>query len=465
MSYISFQFYLFLLILLLVYYIIPLKFRWQVLLAGSVSYYLISQGKLWWIFALTIFITWLSGILIESIGKMKNIALTVSILLVVLAWFFFRGGNGISVLGISFYSVQIISYLTDIYRGNVKAQKNLAKYALYVSFFPQIVQGPIPRYEQLNEQLFTGHKFDEREFVRSFQLIIWGFFLKLMIADKADIVVDTIFANPIKYTGGYVWTGGILYSIQIYADFLACVTLSQGIAGMFGIKLTDNFARPHFSASIKEFWRRWHISFSSWLRDYVYIPLGGSRRGKIRKYINLIITFVVSGIWHGAGLNFLAWGLLHSLYQIVGDVTKDKKEKIYTTLNIPAASKIKLVIQRIGTFFWVMVAWILFRANVLYDGLLMIKNMFTVCNPWIFFDEELFSLGLDWKEWQMLAVSVAVLIIVSFMQERGTKVSDKILKMPVIIRGGIYIFAIIFIMIFGTYGYGYNSQAFIYGGF
>lgn len=162
---------------------------------------------------------------------------------------------------------------------------------------------------------------------------------------------------------------GILYSIQLYADFTACVCIAQGVSGLFGIQLANNFAHPYFSVSVQKFWRRWHISLSSWLRDYVYIPLGGSRRGKLRKYCNLLLTFAVSGIWHGAGYKYLFWGLLHGFYQIAGLMLRPIKQKIYGALHLPEGSRLRAELQRAGTFFWVMLAWIIFRADSLRGGI------------------------------------------------------------------------------------------------
>lgn len=287
-------------------------------------------------------------------------------------------------IGLSFYSLQVIAYLVDIYKGRIDCQKNLLKYALFISFFPQVIQGPIPRYQQLGEQLFHGHRYDSDRFMKGIQLIIWGFFLKYMITNKASIIVDTIFDNSTTYQGWFVLVAGILYSFQLYADFQSCVTMSQGVSQLFGINLIDNFDHPYFSTSIKEFWRRWHISLSTWLRDYIYIPLGGNRGGQFSKYRNLVITFAVSGIWHGGSWKYLFWGLMHAGYQIAGDLTHGVQEKIYSFFQMPPGSKLRRLVQRFLTFYFVMTAWIIFRASSLKTGARMILSMFTFRNPWIF---------------------------------------------------------------------------------
>lgn len=486
MTYTSLGFYLLLLFVLALYYVMPLHFRWVSLLIGSIAFYFFACGKGSLLLFVTALLTYALALQIQSFRETyaashrgpQRLVLFLSLLSVSLPWLLIKNGNFIlsivlhksgfswlAPLGISFYTLQIVSYLVDVYRGRVDAQKNPARYLLFVLFFPQIVQGPIPRYEQLAGQLYEGHHFHEEKFVKGLQLILWGFFLKFMIADKADIVVSTVFDSPEKYAGCYIFVAAALYSIELYADFMACVSISQGVAGLFGIVLADNFMRPYFSTSIQEFWRRWHISLSTWLRDYIYIPLGGGKKGILRKYGNLIVTFVVSGIWHGSGYKFLFWGMMHAAYQIIGNLTIPLKNRFYRFLGLSEQSGMRKMIQRVGVFFWVMLAWIIFRAVSLRIGLQMIKKMFFVWNPWIFFNDGLLRLGLGWKEWCILFLSICLLLYVSILQEKGVAVREMILHKAVYIRWTLYILAILSIMIFGTYGFGYQGQDFIYGGF
>ena len=480
MIYLSFYFYIFVVILLLLYYVIPLKYRWAILLAGSLGFYYTLSPKAWWMFALTILITYGMGLGIERIqGKRKKqLFLIVSLVITVAPLIVSKNGefvlgifsrsrdySWIVPIGLSFYTLQMISYLVDVYHGKIEAQRNMGKYALFVSFFPQIVQGPIPRYEQLGHQLYEGHRFDEREFSKGLQLIVWGFFLKLMIADKAGIVVDTIFGNTVAYQGSYVWVAGILYSIQLYADFQACVCLAKGVSQMFGIHLEDNFRHPYMAQSVKEFWGRWHMSLSAWLRDYIYIPLGGNRKGRLRKYVNIMLTFTVSGIWHGAGYKYIFWGWMHGAYQVGGEITTKLQNRIYEFMGMTEGRRVRIWLRRLGTFFWVMAAWIIFRADGLREGIFMLRNMVTVYNPWIFFDDSLFSLGLSMKEWCVLLASVLVLVKVSVLQESSICIRDRILSQTLIARWVLYITAVVVIMVFGTYGYGFEASDFIYGGF
>lgn len=493
MTYVSFGFYVLLAIILLIYYLLPVKIRWYALLIGSVAFYVIATRldyKALTVLAYTVIASYIFSLQLEKKNDFKRrkngkgsnsqskgllvaaIIFTVAPLVVFKEWFLFRNLEALQdiepvvPLGLSFYTLQSIAYLVDVYRKKVHAQRDFLKYALFISFFPQIIQGPIPRYEQLEDQLVTGHLFDEKKFVKGYMLILWGFFLKLMIADKAGVVVDTVFNNYPAYRGMYLLVAGVLYSIQLYADFLACVTLAQGISQLFGIELVDNFNHPYFSTSIKDFWRRWHISLSSWLRDYIYIPLGGNRGGTFRKYLNYIITFAVSGAWHGSGFKYIFWGLLHAFYQIIEDVFgKLKNRRADNEANETSLSIGGRIVKIIITFFFVMLAWIIFRADTLGIGLSMIKSIFTEFNPWVLTDNSLLGLGLNWQECFVLTLFIILLIMVSIAQEKEISIRDAVLAQNIVIRWIVYTAAIITVMVFGTYGFGFDAQSFIYGGF
>ena len=469
MNYTSFYFYIFLFIAVFTYYLAPKKVRWIVLLISNFVFIwlaTLSIPKLM-VFITTILISYGFGLSLEK--KKSRLLLALGIIISASPLLISRSidlicasdNHSISFtiiepLGLAFYSMQIIAYLADIYTGKISTQSNLAKYALFVSFFPQIIQGPIPRFADLSDQLVEGHSFDEDNLMRGIQLILWGFFLKFMIADKAGVIVNTIFGDVDSYLGFYIWVAGILYSLQLYSDFLACITLSQGIGQIFGIRLSDNFAHPYFAESIKDFWRRWHISLSSWLKDYIYIPLGGNRHGRLRKYFNLLITFSVSGFWHGSGFNYIIWGLLHGIYQVIEDLIPFFHKKRQGATRI-----IRMGIN----FYFVMTAWIIFRAGNLFTGLRMIARMYRNFNPWIFFDNSLYNLGLSRKELDLMLISLTVLFIVSLKQEEGLVLRDKFADCHWSIRWCIYILVIITLWVFGSYGYGYNAADFIYGGF
>ena len=486
LNYVSLNYYVLLVLLVALYYILPLKYRWYVLLTGSgCFYYLAMEYQMQLVvFVISIVISFGFGIFIQHLRERESkmyikrvvlitgIILSVFPLLVSKSTDFILGQvihkqkiSWIIPLGLSFYSLQIIAYLIDVSKGRIDCQKNPLKYTLFISFFPQIIQGPILRYQQMEDQLLQGHRYDSNSFMKGIQLIIWGFFLKFMIANKASIIVDTVFNSDSAYRGLYVLIAGILYSFQLYADFQSCVCLSQGAAQLFGISLIDNFDHPYFSVSIKDFWRRWHISLSSWLRDYIYIPLGGSHRGQFQRYVNLVITFAVSGIWHGVAWKYLFWGFMHAAYQIVGDLTNSIQKKIYSLFFISWESKLCIVIRRFITFCFVMFAWVIFRANNLKSGIRMILSMVTLHNSWILFDNSLFRLGLNQKECEVLCLSLLILLMISTLQEKGIIIREWFNRQCMIVRWGIYLCVICGIWVFGTYGYGFDANDFIYGGF
>ena len=480
MSYTGLNYYLLTAVTLALYALLPKKRRWLALLLGSLVFYVLAVGDALRLalFFSSIVLSWGFGLLLEKnreTNRNKRL-LFLSLLLcgapllfpkldVLLAEFCrLDGFHWVIPMGLAFYTLQMLSYLIDIASGKINAEKNLARYALYISFFPQILQGPIPRWSELAPQLFEGHEIREKNLREGLQLVLWGFFLKWMIADKAAILVNTVFDRFPSYQGVYVLIAGILYSLQLYTDFLACVTLSQGVAQLFGISLADNFRQPYFSRSIREFWRRWHISLSRWLKDYVYIPLGGSRRGTAQKYRNLLLTFLISGLWHGGGLKFLIWGMMHAIYQIAASVIYAPRNRLYLALQMPEDSLPRRILSTLGTCFWVMLAWIIFRANSLSQGMEMLRSLVTVWNPWVLFDGSLLQLGLPGKEWNVLLVSVAILFAVSVLQTR-LRLRDWINQQHLMIRWPIYLLAIFAIYFMGTYGEGFRAQDFIYGAF
>lgn len=478
MTYTTWTYFVLVAVVLVSYYLFLRNTQWIVLLLGSGLFYYLATGRNWRIcifFILTIIFSYIGGLVID---RYRSKLLCAFLLIVSTApllavkgnafigrLLFKEGPRSIVVpLGLSFYSLQIYSYLFDIYKERINPQRNFFKYSLYISYFPQIMQGPIPRYDQLGEQLYESHPFDPNQVIRGFQLVIWGFFLKYMIAEKAAVIVNTVFNNHEMYLGVFALVAGILYSIQLYADFLACVCMCRGVSETLGIRLAENFAQPYRARSIKDFWRRWHISLSSWLRDYIYIPLGGNRHGTFRKYLHLLLTFLVSGIWHGNGYRFIVWGLMHAVYQIMGDLLKPLNNRIKKALRIGKDTTLDIWIDRAVTFTLVMLAWIIFRANTLAGGIEMIKSIFTVRNTWVLFDDSLLTLGLDWKELMLLLMSIHLLFAVEAKQEKMV-IRDRIMKEPLLGRWILYLFAIAVIIIFGTYGFGFNSSDFIYRGF
>lgn len=476
MTYTSVGFFILLIVSVIAYYIVPLKYRWAVLLSASVLFYYMAAGLASTILiALTVVISYgLAGVIARSDGNKRRTLFVLALIIVIIPLFITKSwtiigrlSSGISLteliapLGISYYTLQIVSYLTDVYMRRTDAAVSILKYALYILFFPHIVQGPIPRYSGLSHELFEGHVFREENIVKGVYLITWGFFLKYMIAERAAMYVNAIHSDINMYGGTYLWLGAFLYSIQLYADFSCCVYISRGASRFFGISIENNFARPFFATSIKEIWSRWHITFSNWLRDYIYFPLGGSRKGKLRKLCNLMIVFLISGLWHGFGLSFLAWGGILGVFRIVGEWTPAIKRKVFGE----EKSAVLIWAERIVTFILWSVAFVMFRAESLLTGIKYYKNMFTVYNPWVLSAEYLDKLGFECSDRTILTVSILVLFVISLVQEKNHSISEWVCSLKPVTRGALIIIVICIVYVFGIYGYGFDASEFIYGGF
>lgn len=272
-------------------------------------------------------------------------------------------------VGISFFTFQAVGYMLDVYHGRVKAEKNLLDYVLFVSFFPQVTSGPISTAEELMPQIKASHKFDYEQGKQGLKYLLWGMFIKIVIADRLGLFVDTVYANYIHYSGSTCFVASVFYTFQIYCDFAGYSLMAIGVARTLGFNLIDNFRRPYFAVSITDFWKRWHISLTRWLTRQIYIPLGGSRCSKPRTYWNIFVTFLVSGIWHGANWTFIVWGCMHGLLQIV--------EKALGWQKYEGKSWAVRGIRIIVTFLLVNFAWVFFRMPNISDAFSVIGQMFS----------------------------------------------------------------------------------------
>lgn len=469
MDFLSLTFEVFFIISVICYYAVPKKLRWGVLLLSSLIFYVWSVPYLIGYLLFSAVTTYFYGTWTEKHKEHGKVLLALVILanLAVLLTVKFAPVAGISILapmGISFYTLQVIAYCVDVYKGKAEAQSNFFKYLLFVSFFPQILQGPIPRYSQLKEQLFEGHAFDYKTVKFGFQLILWGMFLKMVIADRAAIFVNAVFPEYHLYEGTVLAVAAVLYSIQLYTDFLGCVCIAMGAAEVYGIKLQTNFERPYMAVSIKDFWRRWHISLSSWLRDYVYIPLGGNRKGKLRRYINLMLTFLVSGIWHGSGLQYIFWGLMQGGYQVAGEILQPIRKKVRNVLKIDENSGFYVLWQRACTFVLITISWVIFRSANLRAGLSMLKKIVTDITPWVLFDGTLYEFGIEARSFIALILCVVLVMVIEHFQEKGN-IREMLSRQHIIVRWSIYLGAIALVAVLGVYGPGYSATQFLYGQF
>ncbi|MBR5577656.1 MAG: MBOAT family protein, partial [Lachnospiraceae bacterium] len=345
----------------------------------------------------------------------------------------------------------------DVYRGKIKAEKDLIAYGAFISFFPPLLSGPIERADNLLVQIKREKIFSEELIRQGFGRMLWGYFQKVVIADRIAVLVTAVYDNYESYTGIYVLAATLLYAFQIYCDFAGYSNLAIGASEMLGFRLRENFCMPYFSTDISEFWKRWHISLSGWLKDYVYISLGGNRKGKMTKYRNLLITFLVSGLWHGANITFVLWGLLHGIYQIFFDLLSPLWKKWQ--------GRVASVVKAAITFLLVDFAWLFFRASSVRTAFGLLGKIFFDFQPFSVLDRQLaITMGMEIADLAVLAAALVFLVLAELLSMRWN-FRKKIGKLPLILRwGACYIFIFI-ILIFGYYGPGFDLGQFIYAQF
>lgn len=376
-------------------------------------------------------------------------------------------------VGISFYLLQALGYTIDVYRGEISAEEDFVRYALFVSFFPQLVAGPIERSKHLIRQLKEPKPFKYDNLRKGFLLIVYGLFLKMVIADKAAIIVDTVYGNSTEFPGFYIAMATIFFSIQIYCDFYGYSTIARGSALFMGIELMDNFHAPYYARSIKEFWRRWHVSLSGWFRDYLYIPMGGSRKGKIRNNFNLLAVFGISGLWHGASFSFIVWGLLNGIYQVVENIVFGMKNFVcqYMLGHVPIQMTdgvqgsncfSRRIFERMLTFLLVTFAWLFFRAGSMHEAYRLLQLMFSSNNWMVLFDGSLSKLGVADNHMKVLVVSIISLFIVDYKKYVGKDMVEVFFRQGWCFRVLIYMLLVFSILLYGCYGTMYEVQQFIY---
>lgn len=487
----SLDFLIFFPIVVLLYFIIPKKIRYIWLLVASYYFYMCWNAEYALLIGVATLITYISGLFLGIFEKtwLRKLVVALSFIsnlgiLVFYKYFDFILENVNVVLnqfgaqlvenpfdiilpvGISFYTFQALSYTVDVYRKEIEPEKNPLKYALFVSFFPQLVAGPIERSKNLLNQVKKIDKIKLWNYDRvanGVVLMVWGMFQKMVIADRVSIFVDAVYNN--LHAVGTLETvfAAVGFSIQIYCDFAAYSTIAIGAAKVMGFELMENFDTPYFAKSIKEFWRRWHISLSSWFRDYLYIPMGGKRKGKIRKYFNLLVTFLVSGLWHGASWNYVVWGGLHGVYQIFGEITAPVRKKLVKIFKINDSVFSYRLGQVLFTFSLTTLTWVIFRAETIGEALYFFKRMFTGWNPWVFFNEELYNFGLDRVEVNILLVALVTMFLVELLKYLKNKViSDFLMEQNLWFRWIVVIGLVVACVVYGEYGITFDSNQFIY---
>lgn len=475
----SFQFLIFFVIVTTVYFVIQHKYRWFLLLASSCYFYMAFVPVYILILGFTIVIDYFAGIFIENAeGKKRKLYLIISLvanigILAVFKYYNFLNINLsflldsfglenpiplLSILlpiGLSFHTFQAMSYTIEVYRGNQKAERHFGIYSLYVMFYPQLVAGPIERPQNLLHQFREKHDFDYNRVTSGLWLMAWGLFKKVVIADRLAILVNTVYGDPAQHNSLSLIIATVFFTFQIFCDFSGYSDMAIGAAKIMGFKLMTNFNQPYRSKSISEFWKRWHISLSTWFKDYLYITLGGNRVTIPRWYLNLFIVFLISGLWHGANWTFIIWGALHGFYLVFAIVTENVRKKINIVFlfdKIPFLSVLT-------TFFLVAVGWVFFRANNVSDAFYIISHLFAdkanIFN--ISSIKSIFHLGLSVYGIFIAIGSILFMMLIHYI-ERKEGVWQILRTKPVYIRWSLYYLFVFIIIVFGVF----EKNQFIY---
>ena len=462
----SFAFLVFFPVVTILYFLLPHKFRWFLLLIASCVFYAFFKWEYLFILFFTIVVDYFAAIWIHnSHGIKRKFALAASIVanvgvLALFKYYYFILDNFNSItyklnqttydpiwhfilpIGLSFHTFQAMSYTIEVYRNHQAVERNFGIYALYVMFYPQLVAGPIERPQNILHQFYKKHDFEESKFVSGLRLMLWGFFKKVVIADKMATYSDQVFGDIHQYSGLPLIVATLFYSVQIYCDFSGYSDIAIGAARTMGFKLMKNFDRPYMAKSISEFWKRWHISLSTWFRDYLYIPLGGNRVSRPRWYVNLMIVFLVSGLWHGASWNFVIWGGLHGIYQIMGHITRNIQSSAFKYLG-----KLNGLIQNWITFALVAFAWIFFRAKTFADARYGATHLFSKSS------HSLSEIIKDIKVENLIGIILSLGILYGVERMQKTKQMGAWLdQQSRWVRWGTYYFIGFFILIFGYFG-------------
>lgn len=477
----SFHFLVFFPIVVGLYFALSQKFRWILLLIASYYFYMSWKPEYIILIVASTLVDFGAGLAIEKADSKKrkklwlflSLFVNLGLLFTFKYWDFFNesirdvlGTFSIQFepstlklllpVGISFYTFQTLSYTIDIYYGKIKPIKHLGIFATYVSFFPQLVAGPIERAKHLIPQFYNKVVFEYERVKNGLLLMLWGMFVKVVIADRLAILVNTVYKHDethnylLDHTGSSLFIATFFFMFQLYLDFSAYSNIAIGAARVLGFDLQSNFRRPYWATSIADFWHRWHISLSTWFRDYVYIPLGGNKRGIKRHLINLLITFVLSGVWHGASWNFALWGLLNGIF-LIAQVFIDKRKKTKTS----KASFVKRLLKSVLVMFLWGGSLVFFRAQTFDDAIYVFQNIS------IFGWDNLYELGLTASEFKFVFYCIIAIYILDYIQEK--KDLYKILAgRNIVIRFAVYIVAILMIIYLGAYGENVGDNQFLY---
>lgn len=520
MSFLSIEFIIFIILNLFLYYLLPKKWQWIVLLAISYAFFVSYDISAVSYLLFTTTVTYFTARYISYCNELNEIArennykllikrlkiekrqvitfglvANFAVLFFLKYWQYIAGtineimnadkivaGDIVLPIGISFYMFQSVGYVIDVYRNKYKAEKNFGKFALFVSFFPQIIQGPISRFDNLKSQLFGENNFSFDNLRAGLQLAMWGFFKKLIIADRLAVFVNMIFEDYELYGGAIILTGVILYSIQLYCDFSGGIDIARGVAKMFSIDLVENFKRPIFSTSLADFWRRWHISLGSWMKDYLFYPLALSKpiiklgkftrnhiNGKLGQIIPVsIVTFIVYfvlGIWHGSGFNYIAFGIWNALIITTSLLLEPLYKKIKINLKISDSSKGLYIFQIIRTSIIIVIGRYMTKAASFRDAIEMFKITITNFTAGQLVNGTLLELGLTGKDFIVVIIGILVVLFVEAFDEKGINLKETLNKKGVFAQSSVLVVYMLVMLVFGLCRGNYIASEFIYSKF
>ena len=483
MSFYTFRFLFFLIAVITIYYAVPE--RWRYLWVLTVNYFFcLTWGCQTVIILLLVTIAaYIGGILLNCFHQKiitvifvvgisgilwmaKYLPFTMGTLNRFFAFVGIQTGlpefHFVQPMGISFFTLQAIGYLIDVYQRRVEAEKHFFKFAMFLSFFPVFLSGPIERSTNLLQQINRPGRPSWNNFQKGFFLLFWGIMQKLWLADHIATVVDNVFQSVGETTGSLLAVTVLLYGIQIYCDFAAYSSIALGVSKMMGFDILINFRQPYLALTVKDFWRRWHISLSSWLRDYIYIPLGGNRKGQLRKYMNLLITFLISGLWHGASWHFFFWGALHGMMQIIGDITAGARNHFWNKVGAERDCFSFKLHQRLCTFLLIDVAWIFFRVEYTGQALTIIRK---ICVDFKLADFFLGRVSIPgWKVTDLFIVCIGIIIvlIIDSLHERSVSIMGWFRKQNSVFRWCVYLGVCLILTCTLLREYGTDASAFIY---
>lgn len=507
----SFYFLCFFAILLIVYYSIPRKFQWGFLLLGSVAYCLLAgQGVLVFYPLVSVGACYMGTRLLDmapaEAEKRRKCILAVTILVNIGILFALKyvnffintldgvvqlfGGpdrliSGVDFLvplGVSFYTFSLLGYVIDVYYGLAKPQKNFGRLALYGLYFPNLISGPILKYREHAAQFFAPHDFDYKQVTQGLQRMVWGFFKKLVIAERLGVLVNTVYGDYEGYPGAYIWVATVCYAFQLYTDFSGCMDIVLGLSQSLGIALPENFQTPFFAKSVAEYWRRWHITLGVWMKDYVFYPLlrskfftnlnqslrkkFGKKRGKqYATFAAMFVLWLTVGVWHGGDWKFvIGSGLLHWFYIVMEELLASPFARLNERLHVNGEGRFLSGVRILRTFFLVCVGDLFFRAASVGDAFSMIGWAVRVWNPQVLLDGSLLQLGLDGIETAVAVFSLLLLWAVS-LKQRKEPVREYIAKKPLVVRWIMWYALLFAVILLGYYGPGYSASEFIYQGF